>query len=68
VGTRGVFVNHVCHVFRLFSLQGCILIRIFVAPLDIGDGLIAIFKCSNATSLCCYMNYENDIDYFVVKA
>jgi hypothetical protein len=33
-----------------------------------GDGLIAMFKHSNATSLCCYENYEDDIDYFVVKA
>jgi hypothetical protein len=23
-----------------------------------------MFKHSNATSLCCYVNYEDDIDYF----
>jgi hypothetical protein len=34
--------------------------------LGYGWGLLSMFKCSNATPLCCYENYEEDIDYFVV--
>jgi hypothetical protein len=55
-----------CRVVR-FSLVRCILIRIFVTLLDMGDGLITVFKCSNAT-LFCFVNYEDDIDYFIVEA
>jgi hypothetical protein len=57
----------VCVVLSGLSLASCILIRISLTPSDMGDGLIAIFKHSNATSFC-YVNYEDDIDYFVVKA
>jgi hypothetical protein len=55
-----------CRVVR-FSLVRCILIRIFVTLLDMGDGLITVFKCSNAT-LFCFVNYEDDVDYFIVEA
>jgi hypothetical protein len=41
----------VCRVAR-FSLGRCILIRKSATPLDIGDGLIAVSKRSNRTSLC----------------
>jgi hypothetical protein len=30
--------------------------------------LLAVLKLSNGTSLCWYENYEDDIDYFLVKA
>jgi len=30
------------------------------------DGLIAVFKRSNGTSLWYYDNYENVVDYFMV--
>jgi hypothetical protein len=40
-----------CCVAR-FSLTKCILIRIFVTPSDMGDGLVAVSKCSNGTLLC----------------
>jgi hypothetical protein len=39
-----------------------------VTSSNMGDGLIVVYKCSNATSLYCYKNYEDDIDYIVVKA
>jgi hypothetical protein len=44
VAARGVCVTHVRRVVRLFPLQGCILIRISVTPLDMGD---ACSLCSN---------------------
>jgi hypothetical protein len=44
----------VYHVVR-FSLASCILIRISVTPSNMGDGLIAVFKHSNGTSLCCML-------------
>jgi hypothetical protein len=50
-----------------FSLVRCILIRISVTPLDMSDGLIAVSKRSNGTSLCCYVNYDDDVDYFILK-
>jgi hypothetical protein len=31
-------------------LQGWLLIRISMTPSDMGDGLLAVFKCSNSTS------------------
>jgi hypothetical protein len=68
VPSHGVFMNHVCRVIKFYPLQGVLLIRISATLLNMGDDLIAVFKCSNATSLCCYVNYEDDIDYFIVKA
>jgi hypothetical protein len=56
----------VCRVV-MFSLAWCILIRISATPSDMGDGWIAVSKCSNGTSLSCYSNYDDDVDYFVVK-
>jgi hypothetical protein len=41
----------VCCVAR-FSLVRCILIRIFVTPSDMGDGLITVSKQNNGTLLC----------------
>jgi hypothetical protein len=54
VATRGVCVTHVCHVVRLFPLQG------------VNRSLF-----SNEVMQLHYVfyeNYEDDIDYFVVKA
>jgi hypothetical protein len=65
MATCGVFVTHVCHVVRFFPLQGCKLVRIFVTPMEMRDGLITVFKQSNLTSYC-YVNYEDDVAYFVV--
>ncbi len=47
-------------------LAMCKLIRISVTPSKMGDGLTAVFKHSNSTPLCCYENFMDDIDYFVV--
>jgi hypothetical protein len=56
------------HCAVRFSLARCILIRIFVTPLDMSDGLIAVSKHSNVTSLCCHVNYDDDdVDYFILK-
>jgi hypothetical protein len=43
--------RHVCPIAR-FSLEMCILIRISITPSDMGDGLIAMSKRTNGTSLC----------------
>jgi hypothetical protein len=64
--TCGVFMNNVYHVVRFYPLHGCKLVRIFVTPSEMGDGLITVFKHSNSTLLCCYENYMDDVDYFVV--
>jgi hypothetical protein len=55
VATRGAFVAYVCHVVRLFPLQGCISIRISVTPSKMGDGLLAALKCSNSTFIRIHM-------------
>jgi hypothetical protein len=54
--------------YQVLSLTRYILIRISATPSDMGDDLIAVFKHSNVTSLFCYENYEDNIDYLVVKA
>jgi hypothetical protein len=37
VATCVAFVAHVCHVARLFPLQGCELTRVSAKPSDMGD-------------------------------
>jgi hypothetical protein len=44
----------VCCVAR-FSLARCILIRIFMTPSNMGDGLIAVSKRSNFTFIMLYL-------------
>jgi hypothetical protein len=56
----------VCRVVRFIPLQGWLLIRISVKPLDMGDGLFTVFKCSNYTFIMSYLVCEMDIDYLVV--
>jgi hypothetical protein len=56
----------VCHVVR-FSLARCKLIRISATLSDMSDTCLLLSFHSNATSFC-YVNHEDDIDYFVVKA
>jgi hypothetical protein len=53
---------------QVLSLARCILIRIFTTLSDMSDGLITEFKRSNLTPLCCYENYMDVDDYFVVMA
>jgi hypothetical protein len=66
MATHGAFVAHVCHVVRLFPLQGCILIRISATPSDMGDGLIAESKHRIINFILFYDNYMDGDDYFVV--
>jgi hypothetical protein len=69
VATHGVFVTLECRVVRFYPLQGCISISISATPLEMGDGLIAVFKRRKFDFILCYYdNYMDDIDYFVVKA
>jgi hypothetical protein len=54
-------------------LLGCYLerftfIRISMTPSDMGDACSLLSFRSNGTSLCCYENYDEIVDYFVVKA
>jgi hypothetical protein len=60
-------VNYVCHVVK-FHLARFKLIQISVKLSDMSNTCLLLSFHSNATSLCCYENYEDDIDYFVVKA
>jgi hypothetical protein len=64
--TRGVFMTLECHVVRFYPLKGYKLVQISATPSKMGDGLTAVFKHSNSTPLCCYENFMDDIDYFVV--
>jgi hypothetical protein len=51
-----------CHVF---PLQGCKLVRIFVTPSKMGDGLIVVSKHRNSTFIMLYLYHEMDVDYFM---
>jgi hypothetical protein len=42
------------------------LIRISVAPLDMGDGLFAVAKRSNYTFIMLSLVHEMDIDHLIV--
>jgi hypothetical protein len=42
VATRVAFMAHVCHVVRLFPLQGCELTRVFAKPSDMGDTFLLL--------------------------
>jgi hypothetical protein len=66
MATHGAFVAHVCHVVRLFPLQGVLLIRISTTPSEMGDGLLAASEHSNSTFIMLYLVYEMDINYLVV--
>jgi hypothetical protein len=57
----------VCHVVR-FSLARCKLIRISMTLSDVSITCLLLSLRSNASSLYCYVNYEDDVDYFLVKA
>jgi hypothetical protein len=56
----------VCHVVR-FSLARRKLIRISMTLSDVSVTCLLLSLRSNASSLCCYVNYEDDVDYFLVK-
>jgi hypothetical protein len=56
-----------CCVVRFFFAR-CKLIRISTTLSDMSDTCSLLSFHSNSTSLCCYVNIEDDIDYFVVKA
>jgi hypothetical protein len=42
-------------------LQGVLLIQISMTPSEMGDGLIAVFKCTNWTSFMIRIVYEMDV-------
>jgi hypothetical protein len=65
VATRGAFVAHMCHVVRLFPLQGVLLIQIYATPSEMGDGLLAASKYSNYTFTMLYLYHEMGVDYMV---
>jgi hypothetical protein len=52
-------VGHPCKVYIDLNLHD---------TLDMGDGLIVVSKHSDGTLLRCYVNYHDDVYYFVVKA
>jgi hypothetical protein len=60
------FVAHVCRVVRFIPLQGWLLIRISVTPLDMGDGLFVESKCRIINFIYCDDNYMDGDDYLVV--
>jgi hypothetical protein len=37
-----------------------------MTPSNMGDGLFAVFKCSNSTFIMLYLVHEMDMDYLVV--
>jgi hypothetical protein len=45
VASRVAFVAHVCCVVRLFPLQCCISIQASTTPSEMGDDMLAAFKC-----------------------
>jgi hypothetical protein len=49
-----------------FPLQGFVLIQISMIPLDMGNTCPLQSFHSNYTSLCCYDNFINVDEYFVV--
>jgi hypothetical protein len=53
-------------IVRLFLLQGCILIQISALPSDMGNTCPLQSFHSNSTSLCCFDNFINFDDYFIV--
>jgi hypothetical protein len=60
-------VIHVCHVVR-FHLAIFKLIRISVTLSNMSDTCSLQSFRRSATSLCLYENYDNDVDYLIVKA
>jgi hypothetical protein len=50
---------------QVLSLARCILIQISVTASNMGDGLIAVSKCSNSTFIMLHMHLEMDVGYFV---
>jgi hypothetical protein len=54
-----------CRFVRWLSLQGLNFIRITVTLSDMSDSCLLQSFSSNSTSLCCYENYMDDVDYFV---
>jgi hypothetical protein len=57
-----------CHFVRWLSLQGLKLIQIAVRLSNMSGSFLLQSFSSNSTSLCCYENYMDDVDYFVVMA
>jgi hypothetical protein len=52
---------------QVYPLQGCKIVRISMTLLEMSDDLIVVFRRSNSTSYC-YVNYEDNVDYFVDMA
>jgi hypothetical protein len=57
-----------CRIVRWFTLQGLKLIQISVILSDMSDSCLLQSFRSNSTSLCCYENYMDGVDYFIVMA
>jgi hypothetical protein len=66
MATRGASVAHVCHIVRLFPLQGVLLIRSSMTPSEMGDDLLTASKRTNSTFIILYLIHEMVIDYLVV--
>jgi hypothetical protein len=54
-----------CQVITLVRLK---MVHISVALSDMSDSCLLQSFRSNSASYCCYENYVDDVDYFVVKA
>jgi hypothetical protein len=68
MASRGVFVTHECHVVRFIPCK-VVTDSNLRDTLRNGDDLIAEFKRRKLNFiLCCYNNYMDVIEYFVVKA
>jgi hypothetical protein len=57
---------HVCHVVRLFPLQGLNWLESPRLPLDMGNTCPLQSFSSNYTFIMLYLVHEMDIDYLVV--
>jgi hypothetical protein len=66
VATRRALLACVCRVVKFIPLQGWVLIRISMTPLDMGDGLFSAPKCSNSSFTMLYLVQGMDIDYLIV--
>jgi hypothetical protein len=68
MATHRVFVSLECCVVRWIPLQGLKFVQIVVTLSDMSDSCLLQSFCSNSTSLSCYENLMDDVDYFVVMA
>jgi hypothetical protein len=53
---------------QIYSLARCILIRISMTPLDMGEACSLFSNVVMELHYCGYENDDDDIDYFLVKA